>query len=130
MGMWASAVYDLGLTTQQFWKLTPRKFQALCERWENGEKRQRDRAALIGFYLYNAMGAKKAGGQAFSPADFGLEGNASMGERPTLNELLEAQRMGEEMLKARDEGRPNPFLPDPNAEGLKLNAETVLKVTQ
>ncbi len=126
---WSHAVYDLGLTTEQFWALTPRKFQALSDRWLASNEAKNSRARLIGFYMHNAMGAKKAGGGAFTLADFGL-GGESNDKRPTLEQLQEAERMGEEMLKAKAEGRPNPFLPDPNAEGLMVNAETILKVLQ
>ncbi len=108
--------------------MTPRQVYALDKRWRASEEAKNGRARLIGFYMYNAMGAKKVGGGAFTPADFGLGGEPE--KRPTLEQLQEMERMGEEMLKAKAEGRPNPFLPDPDAEGLKLNAETILKVLQ
>ncbi len=109
--------------------MTPRQVYALDKRWLASNEAKNARARLIGFYMYNAMGAKKQGGGAFTPADFGLGGELN-DKRPTLEQLQEMERMGEEMLKAKAEGRPNPFLPDPDAEGLKLNAETILKVLQ
>jgi hypothetical protein len=32
--MWSIAVYDLGLTSEDFYSLTPRKYDALVKRWE------------------------------------------------------------------------------------------------
>src|SRR6266850_2150573 len=126
--MWAVATHDLGLTTAQFWQLTPRKYQALLDRHAEAENHKTDRTKLLGFYMYNAMGAKKENGQSFTPRDFGLEdGSADTSKMPTLEEFVMREKMGEEMLKARAEGKPNPFAPEPNDEALKVNAADVLK---
>jgi hypothetical protein len=128
--MEAMGVIDLGLTVAEFYSMTPRRVLSLSKRWAEAEGQLERRTRLLGFYLYNAMGAKKQSGQSFTPADFGLEGTADHSRTPTLQELLEMQRRGEEMLKAKAEGRPNPFLPDPNAEGDLLNIAAHVKALQ
>jgi hypothetical protein len=131
--MEAMGVIDLGLTVAEFWAMTPRHVLSLSKRWREAEARKDRRTGLIGFYLYNAMGAKKESGASFTPADFGLEQNGGVshtGKWPTVEELLEAERRGEEMLKAKAEGRPNPFPPDPNAEGDIANIEAYVRASQ
>jgi hypothetical protein len=121
----------LGLSVAEFWQMTPRQVESLSKRWREAEGRKDRRVRLTGFYMYNAMGAKKQSGQSFSPADFGLDGeDSSDGKRPTLEELQQMERMTEEMLKAKAEGRPNPFLPDPHAEGDILNISAHVKALQ
>jgi len=67
--MWAVAVYDLGLSTEQFFQLNLRKFNALVERFESEQERADFRAAQICSVAANIMG-KKEDGTPFGPGDF------------------------------------------------------------
>ena len=67
--MWAIAVYDLGLTTEEFFRLTLPRFNDLVERFELLQTRADFRAAQICTTAASIMG-KKPDGSAFSPGDF------------------------------------------------------------
>jgi Protein of unknown function (DUF4035) len=45
---------DLGLTSEQYWNLTPREFGHLRERWQARETREDRRTALIACLIANA----------------------------------------------------------------------------
>lgn len=51
--LWAIGVYDLHLSSEQFWRLTPRQFWSLCERQSLSERRQDARAALVAAVIAN-----------------------------------------------------------------------------
>ena len=57
--MWSVAVYDLGLTTEQFWALTPAQFTTLVDRKEADDKRQDIRTGMIVCTMINIMNGKK-----------------------------------------------------------------------
>jgi hypothetical protein len=66
--MWAVGVYDLHLPASQFWRLSPKEFDALCARRNIDEKRQLYNAALIASMVYNVKRGK--GKKALQPKDF------------------------------------------------------------
>lgn len=45
--MWSVGIYDLKLTDEQFWNLTPAKFYALCERKKQDMYRLDYRSGII-----------------------------------------------------------------------------------
>jgi hypothetical protein len=64
---WAVAVYDFGLTEEQFLDLTPAKFRALSKRHELKNQLEDYRAGVIASLLYNIHRGKSAakGPEAF-----------------------------------------------------------------
>lgn len=72
MKLQSVAVYQLGLTEAQFWKLTPAKFVALCDVWHELEEiRQKQddfRAGVICATIANVNRGKK--GKVFKASDF------------------------------------------------------------
>lgn len=53
MDAWAVAIYDFGLTEEQFLDLTPAKFRALGKRHELKNQLEDYRAGVIASLLYN-----------------------------------------------------------------------------
>ena len=53
MRLWAVARYDLRLTEEEFWRLTPRQFFALQDRWLNEVEIRDYHAALVATILAN-----------------------------------------------------------------------------
>lgn len=51
--LWSFAEYDLRLSEDRFWSLTPRQFAALSDRFEEGYRRSLHGAALVGTALAN-----------------------------------------------------------------------------
>lgn len=68
--MWSVGVYDLGLTTEEWGRLTPREFRALCERWKQDQKRQDGRVALIAALIANANRDPKRRSKPYQVDDF------------------------------------------------------------
>lgn len=64
----AVARYDLGLTEQEFWDLTPAQFDALNERHVLHKQMEDYRAGLIASILCNIH--RQEGSEAMEPADF------------------------------------------------------------
>lgn len=98
--MWAIAVHDLGLSSEQFFSLTLPRFNALVERYELQQQREDFRAAQICTVAANIMG-KKQDGTAFQPGDF----------FPSLKEAKteEAREMsGEQILSMLETLYPRP----------------------
>lgn len=61
MDIWAAAVYDLGLSEAQFWKLTPAKLAYLIDRKEASEKYTDSRFGMIVSTMVNLFVGKKGG---------------------------------------------------------------------
>jgi hypothetical protein len=61
---------DLGLTSEQYWNLTPREFGHLRERWQARETREDRRTALIACILANVNRDPKRRAQPFEIEDF------------------------------------------------------------
>lgn len=88
--MWSIAVYDLRLTTEQFFKLSLRQFNALVERHHQFQMQDDMRAGQL-CSLVAGMFGKKKDGSSFNPGDF----------FPSLRELPQFQQKemsGEDML--------------------------------
>ena len=66
--MWAVGRYDLGLTEEEFWGLTPRQYRALLDRHEEAQEWQDYRAGVIAATVVNMLKAK--GGKTYKPTDF------------------------------------------------------------
>lgn len=66
--MWAVGRYDLGLTEEEFWGLTPRQYVALLERHEEAMEWEDYRMGVIASTIVNMLKAK--GGKTFKPEDF------------------------------------------------------------
>lgn len=62
------AVVDLGLQRAEFWKLTPRHFHFLTDRYQAKERRLDERTALLAAIQANSVPRK--GGKAFTIRDF------------------------------------------------------------
>lgn len=57
--MWATAVYDYGLTEEQFWELTPAQYHALGRRFDMEKEHNDYGFGTIASILFNAHKAKK-----------------------------------------------------------------------
>lgn len=68
MNLWAFSVYDLGLSSEVFWRLSPRQWIALNERRTEENKRADLRAGIIASTIYNMLRGKK--GKPKRPRDF------------------------------------------------------------
>ena len=68
--LWAVAVYELRLTSEQFWRLTPKQFWALLERYREGERRKDARAALVAATMANIFRDPQKRSTPYSVADF------------------------------------------------------------
>lgn len=60
--MWAVGIYDLGLTDEQWRRLTLRKYDALVKRFSNKLEREDFRIAKLSAVAYNANGVKRKSG--------------------------------------------------------------------
>jgi hypothetical protein len=63
-------VYDFGLTTEQFYLLTPAKFNALSRRFDAEQERADYQTARLTWAAFTAMGVTKKGGGSFELKDF------------------------------------------------------------
>jgi hypothetical protein len=68
--MWASGVYDLGLTDAQFWAITPRQFHALYERHLDAMERQARNFGLLAVLYGEAHRDKTKRAVPFMIEDF------------------------------------------------------------
>ena len=66
--MWAVGRYDLRLSEDEFWHLTPRQFMALKERHEADQEWKNFRAGVIASTIANALRSK--GSKTYKPEDF------------------------------------------------------------
>ncbi len=62
------AVYDIGLTSEQFYALTLRQFMALHHRWTEAEKRVDRRCARLAAVMVNISG--KTSKKSYTEEDF------------------------------------------------------------
>ena len=60
--------YDLGLSEEEFWHLTPRELMALQERHEEAQEWQDYRAGVVAAAIVNML--KTKGGKTYKPQDF------------------------------------------------------------
>ena len=65
---WAFGRYDLGLTEEEFWSLTPREFVALKERHEEAQEWEDYRAGVVACTIVNMLKAKSS--KTYKPEDF------------------------------------------------------------
>lgn len=63
-------MYDLGLASDAFWRLTPRRFAALCARRRGDVRRADQRAALVACLIANANRDVKKRRRPFTVEDF------------------------------------------------------------
>jgi hypothetical protein len=82
--LWSVGVYDLGLTTERFWALTPREYRALADRQLEAQKADDWRFGQLATLVAGVAGSKRSNGTPFEPWDF------FPSLRPSL--LLEARR--------------------------------------
>ncbi len=68
--LWPVAIYDLGLSSNEFGRLTFRQFDHLVKRFSISIDRQEFRVAKLCSSIYNASGTKKLDKTEFSPEDF------------------------------------------------------------
>lgn len=68
--MWATGVYDLGLTDAQFWALTPRQLNLLIERFLDSEERMSQRFGLLAALYANAHRDREKHPRLFELQDF------------------------------------------------------------
>jgi len=61
-------VFDYGLTSEAFWRLTPAQFWAVSKRYDQGVERQEFGPALVTSTIVNALRGKNDA--AVSPRDF------------------------------------------------------------
>lgn len=66
--MYATAVYDFGLSEAEFWKLTPAKFCALSDKFDAENFRCDLRAGIVASVIANVNRGEKT--KPFSPKDF------------------------------------------------------------
>lgn len=64
--------YDLGLSDEEFGRLTPERYEALLGRWRVKQRREDARAALIASILANAYRDSEARPDPWRIDDFGL----------------------------------------------------------
>jgi len=68
--LWAIGIYDLRLSDEQFWQLTPAQFNALVKRKMIDEEQKDYRTALICSVIANVFRDKKKRRKPFKPQDF------------------------------------------------------------
>lgn len=66
--MWSLAVYDFGLSNEEFLRLTPAQFYALSKRFDVSRKHGDFGFGLVTSAIYNCH--RKKGKKAFEPSDF------------------------------------------------------------
>ena len=68
--MWACGVYDLGLSSETLFSLTPRHFDALLQRFLDQQEREAQRFGLLATLYANAHRDSKTRAQPFAIDDF------------------------------------------------------------
>lgn len=88
--LWAIGRYDLGLSDEEFWRLTPAQFAALCDRMEAEREHAEYCAALVASTVANCNRAE--GVEPFEPGLF-MRGKhaAQAAERRQINEAKAAR---------------------------------------
>lgn len=77
--MWSTAVYDLKLTDEAFWNMTPVEFDYIMKRYILEEERFDRRAALIGYLMVSVWGSAKS--KKYKIDDFMLHDYGSKAEK-------------------------------------------------
>jgi hypothetical protein len=67
MELWSIGIYDLRLTEAEFWRLTLKQFNYLCERHNKAKRADMYNSALICSVIANVNRKK---GKSFKPTDF------------------------------------------------------------
>lgn len=75
--MWATGVYDLGLTDAQFWALTPRQYDLLANRFLDAEERASQRFGLLATLYANAHRDREKHPHPFELQDFAPSRNGT-----------------------------------------------------
>ena len=70
MTLWAIGRFDLGLSEQEFWRLTLRELAALLKRWRFDQERADWRAGMVASVIANIHRDRKRRSKPFTPQDF------------------------------------------------------------
>jgi len=68
--LWSRARFDLHLTDEEFWELTPREITWLLRRWKEEQIRQDRRSATIAWILAESNRNRTRRARPFSPDEF------------------------------------------------------------
>jgi hypothetical protein len=68
--LWSVGVYDLGLTSEAFWALSPREYRALCDRQLEAQRAEDWRFGQLAALVAGVADRKKQDGTPFEPWDF------------------------------------------------------------
>ena len=68
--MWSIGVYDYGLSTEEFWKLTPSQYHALGKRFDAGRKAADLGFGIVASVIANTNRNPDKQKKPFSPEDF------------------------------------------------------------
>lgn len=68
--MWAIGVFDFGLSSEQFWKLTPAQFEALSRRHEIVRQQDDLGFGIVASTVANCHRNPKKRRKPYEPADF------------------------------------------------------------
>ena len=97
MSYWSVAVFDLGLTDKQFWKLTPAQFYALWERCLQSKQEADYRAGVVASMLYNIHRGKHP---ALDPEDFFASLKQNKKKRAVRKREMSPEQMRQYMAAA------------------------------
>lgn len=86
MELWAVGRYDLQLNEEEFWRLTLKEFNMLCNRHKNRQSAEAFNSALICSVIANVNRRK---GKAFEPADF-MPKEKKKRKKMNMAQMLEA----------------------------------------
>lgn len=70
MDLWAVAVYDFKLSSEDFWELTPPQFAALSRRHDQNQERSLFGAGIIASTIANCHRDPQSRPDPFTPQDF------------------------------------------------------------
>ena len=93
--MWAVGIYDLGLTDEQWKRLTLRKYDALVKRFSNKLEREDFMIAKLSAVDYNANGVKRKGNdkRPWSVDDFMVRKNKAKNKIMPWQQQLQVAEM-------------------------------------
>ena len=84
--------YDLGLSEEEFWGLTLKEFNALCERYGVNQEWLNYRAALICSVLANIARDPKKKGIPYTTQDF-MPGGKQPHQKQSAKQMLATAKM-------------------------------------
>jgi len=96
--LWAVAVYDLHLTSEQFYALTLRQFSALQNRFVESERRKDRRTARIVSHIVNMAGRSV---KNFMTEDQFMPGEQAAPKKQTTAEMISILRMHRDAMHAK-----------------------------